>query len=75
MINCWVKALVNFAFGFATASVFFLLAPTKDSSGDNDEELETLETLEKGLGEVETKLKEIETEINELAPAVEEENK
>lgn len=75
MINC-LKAFVNFAFGFATASVIFLLAaPTKDSSGDNDEELETLETLEKGLGEIEKDLKEIEREINELAPAVEKENK
>lgn len=75
MITRWITALINFAAGFAAASVLFLLAPTKDNSRDNDEELETLETLEKTLGEVEKELKELETEINELAPAVEEENK
>lgn len=66
MITRWITALVNFAAGFAAASVLFLLAPSKGDTHDSDEDVETLDRLEDSQKEVEKELEAIEKELDNM---------
>ncbi len=91
MINCWVKAFVNFAFGFAAASVLFLLVPSRDKSEEDvetleeernalekelEKELKAIDRIEKLEKELENELKSLEKELDNMGRLAEkEENK